>query len=119
VVIDILDTGGVPQPGGAGARLEVLLAAQGDLVLEQDAEPFGVLEIARLGVLSKFANVARHALQAELVQQFESGVVEHRALLQWKRCGPRMLACTITVLSAADALGRRSRLLARIEAMLL
>jgi hypothetical protein len=74
----------VSQPSGAGTRLEALLAAQGDLMLEQDGEPFSVLEIARLGVLSELAKAARHALQAEFVQQIDSGVVEHRALLQWK-----------------------------------
>jgi hypothetical protein len=87
VIVDVLDSGGVPQPGGSGARLEALLAPQGDLVLEQDGQPLAVLEMARLGVLSELAKATRHAVQSELVQQIEGGMVEHRELLSGSSAG--------------------------------
>ena len=49
-VVDVLDAGRMAQPRRAGAGLEALLAAQGHLVLEQQAEPLGVIERARFGV---------------------------------------------------------------------
>ena len=50
-VIDVLDAGVVAQPCGPGARFEALLLAQRQLVLEQEAEPFGMFESAGLGGL--------------------------------------------------------------------
>src|SRR5665213_1477583 len=41
-VIDVLDAGAMAQLGGAGARLEAILSAPGRLMLEQQAEPFGM-----------------------------------------------------------------------------
>ena len=42
------------QAGDPGARFELLLPAQGHLVFEQQAEPFGVIEAARLGLVFDF-----------------------------------------------------------------
>ena len=42
--VDVLDLRGMAQPGGAGAALEPLLPAQRRLPLEQEGEPFGMLE---------------------------------------------------------------------------
>lgn len=39
---------------GARARFEARLPAQGQYVFEQHAEPFGVLQAARLGFVCKF-----------------------------------------------------------------
>ena len=47
LIVDVLDAGWVTQPGDPGARFELLLPAQRQLVFEQQAEPFGVIEAAR------------------------------------------------------------------------
>ena len=107
------------QPRGAGAGLEALLAAQGRLVLEQQAEPLGVIEGARLGVGVERLVALGHAVQAERVQEIEGRMGEHRwssvsgssaGRARWGGRSPARL-------SAGG--GARSRLLARIEAMLL
>ena len=50
LIVDVLDAGGMAQLSDPGARFELLLPAQRQLVLEQQAEPFGVIEAARFGV---------------------------------------------------------------------
>ena len=47
LIVDVLDAGGMTQAGDPGARFELLLPAQRQLVFEQQAEPFGVIEAAR------------------------------------------------------------------------
>ncbi len=47
LIVDVLDAGGMAQPGDPGARFELLLPAQRQLVFEQQAEPFSVIEAAR------------------------------------------------------------------------
>ena len=42
--VDILDAGLMAQPRGPGASLEALLPSQRHLVVEQEAEPFGMFE---------------------------------------------------------------------------
>ena len=49
LIVDVLDAGAVAQFGGAGAGLELLLPAQGRFMFQQQSEPFGVIEAARLG----------------------------------------------------------------------
>jgi hypothetical protein len=53
LIVDVLDAGRVTQPGDPGARFELLLPAQRKFVFEQQAEPFGVIEAARLGLIPK------------------------------------------------------------------
>src|ERR1700738_3450478 len=48
VVIDVLDAGIMAQPCGPGAGLEALVLPRCCLVLEQEAEPFGMFEGASL-----------------------------------------------------------------------
>jgi hypothetical protein len=45
-------------------------------VLEQDGQPFAVLEIACLGIFGELAEAARHAVKPELVQQIEGPSVK-------------------------------------------
>jgi hypothetical protein len=76
-VIDVLDAGVMAQPCGLGAGLEALLSAQRHLVLEQQAEPFGMLEAAGLGGLFERLEAFGHAVQAEVVQQIEGRMGQH------------------------------------------
>ena len=48
--IHILDGSCVAQPGGAGACREALLLPQRGFLFDQQAQPFGMLERAALGV---------------------------------------------------------------------
>ena len=65
------------QLGGAGAAFEPLLPAQRRLVFEQQSEPFGVLEAARLGLGFEVLEAFGHAVKAEAWQQVEGGMGEH------------------------------------------
>ena len=76
-VIDVLDGGRLAQLGGAGAALELLLAAQGRLLIEQQGQPFGVIETACLGLRHEIAEALGHAVKAERQQLVEGGVGEH------------------------------------------
>ena len=53
-------------------------------MLEQEAEPFGMLEAVGLGRVFERLEALGHAVQAELVQEIEGRVGEHASLLQWK-----------------------------------
>ena len=66
------------------ARLEPLLLSQRELVLEDQAEPLGVVEGARLGVALKVLEALGHAVQAKRVQLLEGRVGQHDHLRQWK-----------------------------------
>jgi hypothetical protein len=58
----------VAQLGGAGTRLEALLATQSGLALEQEREPFGMIEGAGIGMIGQFTEALSHAVEAEFVQ---------------------------------------------------
>ena len=79
-VIDVLDAGGVAEMGGASAGLEALLLAQRFLMFEDDAEPLGMRQGARLGVRLQCLVALRHAVQAEAMQEIEGGMGEHRSV---------------------------------------
>jgi hypothetical protein len=85
LMVDVLDAGAVAQFGGPGPGLELLLAAQSRLVFEQQSEPFGVLEAARLGPVFELLEPLGHAVEAEGVQLVERGMGEHGdGPHQWK-----------------------------------
>ena len=52
LVIDVLDAGVVAQARRFGAHFKLFLPAQGRLIFEKQAEPFGVIEAARFGLFS-------------------------------------------------------------------
>ena len=83
-VVDILDAGGMAQVRGPGAGLEALLPTGGGLVFEQQSEPLGVRERAGFWVGIERLEARGHAGQAELAQEIEGGMGEHRRLRQWK-----------------------------------
>ena len=83
-VVDVLDACGVTQAGRTGAGLEALLAARRRLVLEQQTEPLGVVERTGLRVGLERLEPRRHAAQAEVVQEIESGMGQHHRLRHWK-----------------------------------
>jgi hypothetical protein len=84
-VIDVLDAGRMAKVCGAGAGLEALLLAQRLFVFEDDAEPLGMRQRARLGVRLQRLVTLRHAVEAEAVQEIEGGMGQHRSVsCQWK-----------------------------------
>ena len=82
-IIDILDAGRMTQSRSSGARFEPLLPAQGRFIFEQQAEPFGMFEAARLGFAFEFLEPLGQAVQAERVQLFECRMSEHGVSSQW------------------------------------
>jgi hypothetical protein len=66
-IIDILNACVVAQPCGPGASLKALLPAKRYLVFEQQTEPFGVFERARIGDLFEFLEALRHPVEAKVV----------------------------------------------------
>jgi hypothetical protein len=67
----------VAQLGGAGAGLELLLPAQGRFIFQQQSEPFGMIETARLGFVFEVLKPLGEAMEAERVQLVERGMGEH------------------------------------------
>ena len=81
----IFDLCVMAQPGRAGTCLEALLAARCRFVLEQDGEPFPVIEGTRLCLRVEILEGSGHAVQAEVAQHAEGGVCQHDLrYLQWK-----------------------------------
>ena len=70
-VIDILDTGGLPQLGGTGAALKAFLPPQRRFLFQQQGQPFGMRQAGDLRLRREFREALGHAVQAELVQQVE------------------------------------------------
>ena len=63
------------QPCRPGASLEPFLAAQRHFVVEKEAEPFGVAELARLGRGLERLESLGHAIEAEGMQKVDGRVV--------------------------------------------
>src|SRR5271168_589827 len=78
-VIDILNTGGLPQLGGPSAGLEASLPSLSGLVFEQQGQPFGVRQAGDLRLAFKFLKSLGHAVQAEFLEEVERWVDEHDA----------------------------------------
>lgn len=77
LIVDVLDAGRMTQARDPGARFELLLSAQRQLVLEQQAEPFGMIEAADFGFVFEFLEPFGQAIEAEGVQLVERGMSEH------------------------------------------
>ena len=77
LIVDVLDAGGMAQLGDPGARFELLLPAQRQLVFEQQAEPFGVFKATRFGPVFQFLEAFGQAVKTERVQLVKRGVSEH------------------------------------------
>jgi hypothetical protein len=82
--VDVLDAGLMAQTGGTGAGFEALLAAHRHLVVEQQGEPFGMLQGPGLGLGFKVLEGLRHAVQAEAGEQVAGRVDQHGGCPQWK-----------------------------------
>src|SRR5271166_6101485 len=82
-VIDILDRGVVSQPGVAQARTQSAVLPVGEFTVEQQAEPFGVIELGGARAGGQFLESARHADKAKLAQLVERGMGQQRISPQW------------------------------------
>jgi hypothetical protein len=72
------------QSGGARARFKLLLSAQRQFVLEQQPEPFGMIEGARLGFVLEVPEPLGEAVETEGVQLVEGRMGKHGMSSQWK-----------------------------------
>jgi hypothetical protein len=82
--VDILDAGLVAQARGTGAALEALLAAHRHLPVEQQGEPFGMLQSPGLGLGFQVVEGLGHAVQAEAGEKVEGRMDQHGGSPQWK-----------------------------------
>ena len=71
------------QAGDLGARFELLLPAQRQLIFEQQPEPFGMIEAADFGFVFEFPEPFGQAVETEGVQLIERRVSEHGISSQW------------------------------------
>lgn len=71
LVIHVFDAGRMTQTRGARARFEAFLSPQRRFVFEQQAEPFGVLQAARLGLVFEFLEPLGEPVKAKRVQLIE------------------------------------------------
>jgi hypothetical protein len=60
------------------------LPTQGDLLFQQQAQPFGVVQPSALGIGRQIAEALDHPFKAKLVQTFEYWVVQQLLSPQWK-----------------------------------
>jgi len=91
-VVDILDAGGLAQFGGAGPALEALLPAQCRLLVEQQRQPFRMIEASGLRMIRKVLEPLGHAVQAEVMQLVEGGMAEHASVLSVEVAGAAEVA---------------------------
>ena len=84
MVIDILDRCRVAQARDARAAFEALLAAQCHFMIEDEAQPFGMIERSALGVRLHLLEALRHAVKAERVELIDRGMVQQDRPFQWK-----------------------------------
>ena len=82
--VDVLGCGGLPQLGGPRACLKPLLLAQRDLLVDQQTEPFGVVERAALGIGREIAEPLCHAVEAKFAQAIQCWMVQQGRSPQWK-----------------------------------
>jgi hypothetical protein len=78
LVVDVLHRRGLSQFGGSRSRLEALLLAQGGLLFQQQAELFGVLQLAAFGIGHEVTEPLGPSFKAEFAQP-----VEYRLMQQW------------------------------------
>ncbi len=85
-IVDVLDRRlAVPQMRGPQSRLEPLGAAIGGLAVDQQRQPFGVAEIARIVLRFEFDEGARHAVELHRPELVECWMLEHCLCSpQWK-----------------------------------
>ena len=72
----------MPQPGDPGPCFELLLPAQRGLVFEQQAEPLGVIETSRLGLVFELPEAFGQAVETQGVELIERGMGEHGDISQ-------------------------------------
>ncbi len=82
--VDIFDRGGLPKLGGSCACLEPLLLTQRDLLVDQQTEPFRVLEGMAFGIGREVAEPLCHAVEAKFVQAIQCWMVQQGVSPQWK-----------------------------------
>ena len=77
-VVDVLDGGlAVAELGVLEPVLQATVVALGDLAVEQQGEPFGVVELVGLGLAAHLVEGLGHAGEAEFAQLVACRVVEH------------------------------------------
>ena len=80
-IIDILDTGGLPELGLVQTGLEPSVLPGGDFPIDQQAQAFFKASLSALGHLGLLQERLIHAHQFQGVQFVERGMRQHRGLL--------------------------------------
>ena len=79
-VIDIFDCGfGVTQPGVPESVGQAAVIALGLFAVEQQGQPLRMIEFAGAGVVAQIGESAGHAVQFELFELVESGMLQHKS----------------------------------------
>ena len=77
-VVDILDCGvGMAQASVAEPVGQTAVVTLGFLSVEQQSQPLGMIEFAGLGVVTQFGEGAGHAVQLEMLELIEGGMLQH------------------------------------------
>jgi hypothetical protein len=86
LIVDVLETRVMAETGSFGPVLKPLLTPEGDLLIEQQAEPFSMIERAGFGLSVETLEAPGHAGEAEFVEKIERWMKQHIAmsLVQWK-----------------------------------
>ena len=82
-VIDVLDAGRLAQSGVAQSSGKPLVAAMGELAIEQEAEPVGMSEHGGFVGSFELGKRLSHAGQAQLAQLVEHWMGKQRHSPQW------------------------------------
>jgi hypothetical protein len=81
--IDVLDDGGLAQPGFAQAAGEPLVLVAGRLAIDEQPEPVLAAELAGIGGVLQLDEGVGHGGEAEHTQALDGRVDQHRTSSQW------------------------------------
>ena len=81
--VDILDDGGLTQPGLAQAAGEALVLPAGRLAIDQQAEPVLARQLGGIRRVLHLDEGVGHGSKAERAQALDGGVDQHLFSFQW------------------------------------
>jgi len=82
-IIDVFWRGLMAQPGVSKTGNEALVMAMRHFPIEQQAQPFGMVQRRTVTMFVEFAERLGHAVQAQRVELIKGRMGKHNSLLQW------------------------------------
>jgi hypothetical protein len=82
-VVDVLDDGGLAQPGFPETTREALVLAAGCLTVDQQPKPVLAAEFAGVGRVLQLDEGIGHGGEAERAQALDGRMDQHRNSSQW------------------------------------